>query len=41
MEINSPKVLAEVSTAFDRYEQALVTNDVAVLDELFWNSHTR
>jgi hypothetical protein len=41
MEINSPKVLAEVTTAFDRYEQALVTNDVAVLDELFWNSpHT-
>jgi Protein of unknown function (DUF3225) len=41
MEINSPKVLAEVNAAFDRYEQALVTNDVAVLDELFWNSpHT-
>ncbi len=41
MEINSPKVLAEVDIAFDRYEQALVTNDIAVLDELFWNSpHT-
>jgi hypothetical protein len=41
MEINSPKVLAEVGAAFDRYEQALVTNDVTVLDELFWNSsHT-
>jgi hypothetical protein len=41
MEINSPKVLAEVGAAFDRYEQALVANDVAVLDELFWNSpHT-
>ena len=39
--INDPLVLAEVNTAFDRYEQALVTNDVAVLDELFWNSpHT-
>jgi hypothetical protein len=38
MEINSPKVLAEVGAAFDRYEQALVTNDIAVLDELFWNS---
>ena len=26
---------------FARYEKALVTNDVAVLDELFWNSpHT-
>jgi Protein of unknown function (DUF3225) len=41
MEINSPTVLAEVGIAFDRYEQALVTNDIAVLDELFWNSpHT-
>jgi hypothetical protein len=41
MQINLPDVLAEVSAAFDRYEQALVTNDVAVLDELFWNSpHT-
>jgi hypothetical protein len=34
-------VLAEVSAAFARYEQALISNDVAVLDELFWNSpHT-
>jgi hypothetical protein len=41
MEINSQKVLAEVTAAFDRYEHALVVNDVAVLDELFWNSpHT-
>jgi Protein of unknown function (DUF3225) len=41
MEINSPKILAEVGSAFERYEQALVLNDVAVLDELFWNSpHT-
>ncbi len=41
MEINLPDVVAEVQAVFDRYEQALVTNDVAVLDELFWNSpHT-
>jgi hypothetical protein len=41
MEINSPKILAEVGAAFKRYEQALVLNDIAVLDELFWNSpHT-
>jgi len=41
MDINLPDVLAEVTAAFDRYEKALVTNDVAVLDELFWNSpHT-
>ena len=37
MEINLPDVLAEVQTQFARYEQALVSNDVAVLDELFWN----
>lgn len=35
--INLPEVLAEVTQAFNRYEQALVSNDVAVLDELFWN----
>lgn len=40
-EINLPEVLAEVTLAFERYEVALVNNDVAVLDELFWNSpHT-
>ncbi|MEW5420943.1 oxalurate catabolism protein HpxZ [Amorphus sp. 3PC139-8] len=41
MEINLPDVKAEVEAAFARYETALVTNDVAVLDELFWESpHT-
>ena len=41
MEINDPETLAEVTAAFGRYEAALVTNDVAVLDELFWDSpHT-
>jgi hypothetical protein len=41
MHVNLPDVLAEVKAAFDRYETALVSNDVAVLDELFWNSpHT-
>jgi len=35
MEINLPDVVAEVTAAFNRYEQALVTNDVAVLDEIF------
>lgn len=41
MQINLPDVLAEVTAAFARYEQALVHNDVAVLDELFWDSpHT-
>jgi hypothetical protein len=36
--INLPDVHAEVSAVFARYEQALVTNDTAVLDELFWAS---
>jgi len=41
MEINIPSVVAEVTEAFYRYETALNTNDVATLDELFWNSpHT-
>jgi hypothetical protein len=41
MEIDIPDVLAEVTAVFERYEAALVSNDVAVLDELFWNSpHT-
>lgn len=41
LEINLPDALADVTAAFERYEMALVTNDVAVLDELFWDSpHT-
>ena len=41
MKINLPEVLAELTAAFDRYETALVGNDVEVLDELFWTSpHT-
>lgn len=39
--VNLPHVLAEVRAQFERYERALVSNDVVVLDELFWNSeHT-
>lgn len=41
MVVNDPRVLAEVEAAFARYEAALIGNDVAVLDELFWGSpHT-
>lgn len=41
MQINDPETLAAVTAAFARYEAALISNDVAVLDELFWNSpHT-
>src|ERR1700734_776507 len=35
MEVDLPEVLAEVTAQFQRYEAALVSNDVAVLDELF------
>jgi hypothetical protein len=35
MEIDLPDVLAEVRAVFERYEKALVSNDVAMLDELF------
>jgi hypothetical protein len=38
MEINRPDVLAEVTAVFDRYERALVGNDVETLDALFWPS---
>ena len=41
VEVNIPEVVAEVEQAFRRYERALVSNDVAELDELFWRSpHT-
>ena len=41
MEINLPDVVAEVTAAFERYETALVNNQVDVLDTLFWDSpHT-
>ena len=35
MDIDLPDVLAEVTAEFERYEKALVSNDVAVLNELF------
>ena len=35
MEIDLPEVVAEVRVAFDRYEKALVTNDVATLNSIF------
>lgn len=38
MQINIPEVLAEVREVCERYEQALVNNDLAVLDELFCDS---
>jgi Protein of unknown function (DUF3225) len=41
MMINDPETLAGLTAAFARYEQALMHNDLAVLDRLFWDSeHT-
>lgn len=37
MDIDLPEVVAEVRAAFERYERALVGNDVAELDALFWD----
>jgi hypothetical protein len=35
MDVDLPEVVAEVRAAFERYERALVSNDVATLDSLF------
>jgi hypothetical protein len=35
MQIDLPDVVAEVTAEFERYEKALVSNDVAVLDQIF------
>ena len=37
MDIDIPEVVAEVRSAFERYEKALVTNDVETLDAMFRN----
>ncbi|MEN6542100.1 oxalurate catabolism protein HpxZ [Parvibaculum sp.] len=36
--IDDEEVVAEVRAVFDRYEKALMENDVDVLDELFWQN---
>jgi Protein of unknown function (DUF3225) len=38
LEINIPEVVAEVTETFMAYERALIANDVAALDTLFWDS---
>ena len=35
MDIDLPEVVAEVKQAFNRYEKALIGNDVAALNEMF------
>jgi hypothetical protein len=35
---NLPSIIDEVTIQFEAYERALVSNDVAALDEFFWKS---
>jgi len=41
LEVDNPQVVAEVKAAFEAYERALISNDIAGLNEMFWKSgHT-
>ena len=41
LEVNIPEVVDEVRAAFERYNRAVDDNEVAVMNELFWDSpHT-
>ncbi len=37
-EVNQPQALAELTAAFAAYERALIGNDIAVLNAMFWDS---
>ncbi|CAG9213506.1 conserved hypothetical protein [Paraburkholderia tropica] len=36
--INDPAIVAEVTAAFEAYERALIDNDVAAMNVLFWDA---
>jgi hypothetical protein len=38
MELNRPELIKEVTAAFVEYERALVDNDIATMNTLFWNA---
>lgn len=38
LEINLPDVVQELTEAFNAYERALTTNDIAKVNDLFWDS---
>ncbi|MCA3261286.1 MAG: oxalurate catabolism protein HpxZ [Telmatospirillum sp.] len=38
LELNIPEIVAEVQGAIERYERALVANDLDILDKSFWSS---
>jgi ketosteroid isomerase-like protein len=38
IEINNPEIVAEITAAWERYNRAVNANDVAVMNELFWDA---
>jgi hypothetical protein len=38
LEVDIPEVLSELVATFEAYETALVTNDIEMLNNLFWDS---
>ena len=38
LSIDLPEVLTELTSAFEAYERALIGNDIATLNSLFWRS---
>ena len=38
MKINDPDVVAEIAALFYRYDRALMDNDSAAMDAMFWDS---
>ncbi len=38
LEIDIPEAVAELTAAFEAYERALVGNDIAAVNDFFWNS---
>lgn len=39
LEVNIPEVNAALKVVLEQYENALVSNDIATLDNLFWTSN--
>jgi hypothetical protein len=38
MDVNKPEIVAEVTSAFEEYERALVANDLDTMNALFWDA---
>jgi hypothetical protein len=38
VDIDHPPVVAEITAMLDRYDQAIASNDLDALDEMFWRS---